>query len=123
MNLHCSLITEDEIVSFFTASVYFLIFVNAAPSLGVAAVHDSSDFLRRRFVVRVACCSFFRGVFVIRNDVPLSRFLFALPTFAQCFRRDFLGVLPGLFPFAIPTIAFFQTRGFSKFLTIGISDL
>ena len=52
-----------------------------SPSLGVAAVHDFSDFLRRRFVVQVACCSFFRGVIVVRNDVSrrdFLRFLFAL---------------------------------------------
>ena len=52
-----------------------------SPSLGVAAVHDFSDFLLRRFVVQVACCSFFRGVIVVRNDVSrrdFLRFLFAL---------------------------------------------
>ena len=66
----------------------------------VVAVHVFADFPRRRFVVRSACCFFFRGVVVVRNDVSLKyqvvpHVFYCRPAFAKSLRRVLLNVFPG----------------------------
>ena len=46
--------------------------VTAVPFHDPAAVQPLLDFLRRHVVMRVACCIFFYGVFVIWNHVLLK---------------------------------------------------
>ena len=66
--------TKDENAFFCHLAINPGIFTlaNVVPSLVVAAVHDFFDFLRRRFVVRIVCNSFFRNVFVARLDISLK---------------------------------------------------
>ena len=44
--MHCSEMTGDEIIEcvFFATNACFLVFANAAPSIGTAVVHGFSDF-------------------------------------------------------------------------------
>ena len=56
----------------FALNVCSLGLVNEIPFRCPASIQEFSDFSRRHFVMRVACCLFFYGVFESWNHVPLN---------------------------------------------------